>query len=454
VCYEQRLSLLRCLPLTLAALVLACGQSTSEPPAALNDAGGTSTQSSAGAAVGGSVVATPADGGGSEAGGTLNAATGGMANTAPVDTEPPFAPTNIAPGASQQAYDDWKTNHLEDCSAGVWRVRWENTKLDATVSEGIGYGLLLTVMYDDRAAFDGLVAYSKLMRQPNQLMNWLRYGCDAHRETKYSGYPDNSASDADLDVAMSLLMAQCKWGDAKYGDEATTVIGAIKQSMFMDSGGLHVLQPGDSMWFDQLGNGCVNYSYMAPGYYRAFAKHVSADADFWNKAAEDTYELLAKASNASTGLVRNWGSSDGSDATADCKNTYKRASSYGSDAARTPWRIATDYLWFGTPKAKAWSDKLAQWVKAQDVTKVGLWYNLDGTPDMEAGNWDAHTAVTIGPFAVAAMTFEQAAVNALAAELLAIPTTSGSRDAEYFARMLRSLSLATLTGKFTQCGGK
>lgn len=378
----------------------------------------------------------------------------GTAGSAPVDTEPPFFPTTLGETAAQDAYTDWKTNHLEDCGNGIWRVRWENAKLDATVSEGIGYGMLLTVAHDDRTAFDGLLGYAKSMRQTNQLMNWLRYGCDAHRDTKYSAYPDNSASDADLDVAMSLLMAECKWGDSKYGTEGTSVVGAIKQNMFIDDAGRHLLQPGDSMWFDQLGTGCVNYSYFAPGYYRVFAKKVPADADFWNQAAEDSYELLAKASSASTGLVPNWGSASGGPATADCYNAYKRASSYGSDAARTPWRIATDYLWFGTPKAKAWTDKVTTWVKAQGAKNLVQWYNLDGTPDKEAGNWDSHTAIDLGPFTVAAMTFDQATVDDFAAELLAIPTSSGSHDADYFPRMLRALSLLALSGKFSACGGK
>ncbi|HEY3252635.1 MAG TPA: hypothetical protein VGJ91_01760, partial [Polyangiaceae bacterium] len=137
-----------------------------------------------------------------------------------------------------------------------------------------------------------------------------------------------------------------------------------------------------------------------------------------------------------------------------CFNAYKRADSYGSDAARTPWRIATDYLWFTTPKAKAWTDKVSSWVKSQDVKKLVKWYNLDGTPDTQAATWDQHTAINIGPFAVGAMTLDQATVNDFAGELLAIPVTDGSPDANYFPRMLKALSLVALTGQFTQCGGQ
>jgi len=364
-----------------------------------------------------------------------------------------YLPSTALVEDARAAYDDWKAIHLEDCSGGVYRVRWENAKLDSTVSEGIGYGMLLTVVWDDRAAFDGLLAYAKLMRGEGALMNWLRYGCDAHRDTKYSMYPDNAAADADLDVAMALLMAECRWGASNYGDEAITVINATKEHMFIEDNGKLVLQPGDSSWFDTMGGGCVNYSYFAPAYYREFAKKVPGDKEFWERAATDSYALLAADSDGTTGLVRNWGSAGGGDATADCHNAYIRSASYGDDAARTPWRIATDYLWYGTPEAKSWNDKVTTWVASVGIKNIVQWYRLDGMPDTEAPTYDDHTAINIAPFAVGAMTRDAQTVSDFSAEVLAIPTSEGSHDAEYFPRMLKALSLATLTGKFTTCGG-
>lgn len=355
---------------------------------------------------------------------------------------------------ARAAYDAWKTVHLADCGNGVSRVRWENAKLDATVSEGIGYGMLLTVAFDDRAAFDGLLAYGKLMRGEGALMNWLRYDCDAHRDTKYNGYPDNAAADADLDVAMALLMAECRWGDSTYHGEAVTVINAIKQHMFIEDNGRLVLQPGDSSWYDMMGGGCVNYSYFAPAYYREYAQAVPGDAEFWNRAADDTYPLLAAGSDSNTGLVRNWGSAGGGDATPDCHNAYIRSASYGDDAARTPWRVATDYLWYGKTEAKAWNDKVTNWVKSVGIKNTAQWYRLDGSPDNEAPTFEDHTAINVGPFAVGAMTMDAQTVDEFAAEVVAIPTSDGSHDAEYFPRMLKALSLLTLAGKFDSCGGK
>jgi endo-1,4-beta-D-glucanase Y len=365
----------------------------------------------------------------------------------PIEIPFGYAPITVTWDDAVQAYEEWKSVHLENCGGGVYRVRWENARLDATVSEGIGYGMLLAVAHDEREVVDGLYQYYQMAIDEYGLMHWLRYGCDAHREQTYNEYPDNAAADADLDVAMALLQADCKWG-GNYGSEATGVINAIRGSMIGDDNGVLVLQPGDSEFFDN--NGCINYSYFAPAYYRAFAQHVPGDASFWNQLASDSYVLLGRASDGSTGLVRNWGSTGGG-SVSGCEFAY--SDDYGDDAARTPWRIGTDYLWWGTPEAKSWADRVTSWVLTQDVASLGQWYHLDGSFDTSHEGYDDHTAITLGPWAVGAMAHSQSAVDTLAGELLNIPTSSGSHDAEYFPRFLRALSLLALTGNFTPCGG-
>jgi endo-1,4-beta-D-glucanase Y len=367
-----------------------------------------------------------------------------------------FKPTTVTPDDADAAYADWKTNHLEDCSGGVFRTRWEMDKLDATVSEGIGYGMLLTVGHNEQAAFDGLWAYYKKGSQSNGLMNWLRYGCDAHRDTKYGQYPDGAATDADLDAAMALIMAKCRWGSSTNGTDytaaATSLIGSIKGNETGSDNGRAYLQPGDSAWFESMGAGCVNPSYFAPAYYRAFAKFLTnqSDKDFWNKLADDTYPMLTAGANGSTGLIKNWTSSSGG--TAACASSYNNPDDFGSDAARAPWRIATDYVWSGTPAAKTFSDKITAWVKSKGIANIGLWLKLDGSA---SGHPDAakHSVINIGTFACAAVTYDQAAADDFAAEVKKLPTASGF-DANYFSRSLRAVYLLLLTGGFTTCGGK
>jgi endo-1,4-beta-D-glucanase Y len=366
-----------------------------------------------------------------------------------------FKPTTVTTADADQAYADWKTGYLEDCGGGIFRTRWESDRPDATVSEGIGYGMLLTVAHDDRTAFDGLWAYYKKGAQSNGLLNWLRYGCDAHRDTKYSQYPDGAATDADLDAAMALIMAKCRWGasgGSDYGAAATSLVAAIKSNETGTDNGRAYLQPGDSTWFEGMGATCLNPSYFAPGYYRAFAKLVTgqADKDFWNKLADDTYPVLSAGANRSTGLVHNWTSSTG--ATAACASSYDNPDDFGSDAARTPWRIATDYVWWGTPAAKTFLDPLTTWVKGKGISNIGQWLKVDGSLSSHA-DAAVHTVINVGALACGAIPYDQATVDEFSAELPKLPTASGF-EAGYFPRSLRAVYLLLLTGAFTTCGGK
>src|SRR5690606_24723943 len=99
------------------------------------------------------------------------------------------------------------------------------------------------------------------------------------------------------------------------------------------------------------------------------------------------------------------------------------------------------YLWNGTPAAKTWNDKVTAWVNTVGIEKTVQWYQLSGGPDMEESTWNDHTVINVGPWATGAMSYDQATVDAFAAEVVAIPTGPGDHDSEYFSRMLKALSL-------------
>lgn len=385
---------------------------------------------------------------GSSAGAT---ATGNQAGvpSGTVATEPlhGFIPTTVTVEDAKAAYEAWKAAQLESCGGGVYRVRWENDKSDSTVSEGIGYGMLLSVNYADRPAFDGLWAYYRLAEDSNGLMNWLRYGCDAHRDTKYNQYPDNAATDADLDVAMALIMAHCRWGDASYAAAADKLLNAIRTTETTTLDGRYVLLAGDSSWFGSMQGGCLNPSYSAPGYFRAYASFVSAPPDkaFWNKLADDTYPTLLAGQNPTTGLIRNWTNMTGG--TATCASSFTCADQFGDDAIRAPWRIATDYVWWGTPDAKTFLDRITLWTRdTVGIANLKTNYLLDGSPGDCV--WHGDRIETVGSFSCAAMAYDVETTNLFAAEI------KNTTDPDYYERSLRALYLMLLTGQFTTCGNK
>ena len=132
----------------------------------------------------------------------------------------------------------------------------------------------------------------------------------------------------------------CRWGGT-YRQQAVTLINALKTHAITTCNGLTVLKPGDNF------GGCdrTDPSYFAPGYYKVYAS-VASDST-WTTLANDSYSRLAKVQSAMNGLASNWTDSSGTIPS----GTDGTDGTDGNDASRVPWRIATDDVWNGEPKA-------------------------------------------------------------------------------------------------------
>jgi endoglucanase len=244
--------------------------------------------------------------------------------------------TLVTESKVMRSYLDWKRRFYRPCSDGSFYVLKTDVNLgDQVVSEGIGYGMLITVAVGDRSAFEGLWKHYRDRRNGNGLMNWRYDPCGG--ETG-----GNGASDADLDAAMGLVLADSRWGG--YDEDARALIASIGTHETQTcNDGRTILKPGDA-W-----GGCddiVNPSYFSPGYYRRFADVESERAEFWNRFTQDTYSLLQSYQSQLNGLIPDWARADGSLVT-DGRQVF------GYEAVRGPWRVAIDYAWSGNDEARA-----------------------------------------------------------------------------------------------------
>jgi hypothetical protein len=272
-----------------------------------------------------------------------------------VDDFLPLAPADLARSAQPAAagftgfrtiddsmlaaeYATWKTRHLKDCADGSACVPRDEGDC---ISEGVAYGMLLSAGNDDRASFDKLWAYYERNKNGSGVMKWQTTPCGA-------ASADGSATDGDLDAALALIQASCRWG-MTYASKATELIGAIKNTELTTCSGKTALKPGDNF------GGCdrTNPSYIAPGYYKVFGSFTNDTS--WSTVASDGYDLLAGLQAAQSGLVPDWSSASGTPASGT-------EGQYGHDASRTPWRVATDYVWFNEPKAATFLNQLATYV--------------------------------------------------------------------------------------------
>jgi endo-1,4-beta-D-glucanase Y len=337
----------------------------------------------------------------------------------------------IAPGTqygkSQDAYTAylaWKKSFVAYCGTDMARVTFDDPEM--TVSEGIAYGMLLAAYAADKPLFDQLYRYYLANSNAKGVMHWKIEGCSTR-------VGSNGATDAELDAAMALLVAQCQWPDTNtpydYSAEATTLINAIKdheihptsyQTLNGDGWGIH--------------NTCRNPSYFAPAYYKQFALHVPADSSFWAKDVVDaSYDFLLANYSSSTGLVSNWAAPSGS------PNNCNGPNEYGYDACRNPWRMAVDVLWHDDPRAKVMMQQLSEWLDGYARTCRAPLAQNAATPQ----NGASHNAIFVSTWATGVMgSSNQKLVRDFYQETVA------TLDYGYYGSTLRTLMLFVLSGNF------
>ena len=336
-------------------------------------------------------------------------------------------PTNINTDDVLTAYNSWKNTFTETCGDDRSRVRFDITS--ETVSEGIGYGMLISVYIGDQELFDGLWNYYSDFLNQNGVMNWKINGCS-------NAIGLNGATDAELDVAMALIIASHRWentNNINYKTAASNLINTIKTHEI--ESGTNILKPGD-VWG---GFETTNISYYAPSYYRAYKTHTNDNS--WDNIANKSYEIITlnqAATGAVYNLVSDWCKGDGKFSAEVASWAKHQGKKYDYDAGRTPWRIAMDYLWYGTTNALAYTNKCIDFIKAKNgLDNIYPGYNLDGTPSIQS-----YKDVTFtGAYATAAMSStDQTFVNNAYTQVVNMPIES------YFGATLRVLYLLTLSG--------
>ena len=340
----------------------------------------------------------------------------------PRNTIYPFGIMPVARNANdaEAAYLLWKNTYVTQQGAGGFRrVVWDDNS--STVSEGIGYGMLLAANYNDKALFDDLWKYYNLHLDANGLMHWK-----INSQGVVSG--QNAATDADQDVAFALLLADQQWSNAGPSNYLQDAKGLLEKILRYEVEPLtYVLKPGD-VWG---GSAITNISYFAPAYYRIFS--VVTGCSDWERVRAVAYEILQKTAHPVTGLVPDWSDREG-----HCIQGY--GCDYKYDATRTPWRIALDYIWFGESEAQVFTTRITSFARQVGIKKVVDGYRLDGTA---IGQW--HNSAFVGPFASSCMAtgpLEQGFCDNAYQENVSL------RGDNYYNMSLKTLTLFLQTGNF------
>lgn len=253
-----------------------------------------------------------------------------------------------------------------------------------TTSEGQSYTMLRAVWMDDQATFADSWQWTKdNLQRDDSLMAW-RFG---QRSDGTYGIQDevgggNTATDADVDIALALLMAYSRWKQDSYLYDALPIIDSVWQKEVVVVGGEPVLVANDLERNDAR-RVLLNPSYFAPYAYRVFAK-VDPDHD-WLRLVDHGYAVLEELNrqpldaDRASGLPADWVFLDRRtgefSAVSDDLTT-----NFSYDALRLPWRLALDYRWYGEERARGLLERQA--VLAREWTedrRLVAEYDRDGT---------------------------------------------------------------------------
>ena len=349
-------------------------------------------------------------------------------------------------------YENWKERYVHDDAGPGQYYIWVEGTVDKNecVSEGQGYGMIITALmagYDPDAQkiYNGLYQYyhAHPSKRNPYLMAWA--------QTKtFHDIDGSSATDGDMDIAYSLLLADAQWGShgsINYLDEAKAIIQAItEQEINHETFSVllsNAVEPESEDYYD------TRSSDFMPAHFKIFGK-VTKD-NFWNKVVDENYMLFAfmqKQYSPDAGLVPDFIEhvNRNPDAARPHYLESKYDGAYNYNACRVPWRVATDFIINGDKRSKEFVEKINKWIREtteNNPDNISAGYTLQGN---DIKNRDYEAMSFIASFAVAAMIDEsnQAWLNKLWDYVLSFNTDKF----EYYGNTIKMISMIILSGNY------
>ena len=340
----------------------------------------------------------------------------------------------------------WSTFNSASCT--IAEASGSNMyKRGCTVSEGIGYGMLITLFQGDWDAFNRLWIYSQAYRNSayasgRGLMPWLT------ASFSWDIPDESSATDADLDIATSLILAYYMSGNTAYLNDALTLIAALWNNEVNLSN--HLLYSGDTPTWKAAANPSYNLSYFSPVALRLFAL-VDKNHD-WTSVLNAQYTYMLNVQAAGTGVFPDW--SDGSGNAINPPNNSAKTTywTFNKESVRIPWRIAWDYYWFADERAASVLNTLNNFIMARSnndplsIPAVNYSWNLSIGADIQGQNlptqWQAAWCAT--GMAGNSMDWLNTCTNVLNATVMQTSASS------YFPNILQMMYSQLLNGMYVK----
>ena len=289
-------------------------------------------------------------------------------------------------------------------------------------TEGMSYGMMIAVQFDEKDIFDRIWRWSKkyMQHQTGRREGYFAWSC----KTDGTKNAEGAASDGELYFITSLLFASNRWGDdtgINYKKEAQRILDCIQPREYEEAPGRGFFggfggqqqgqqgqqnqQPRKATQFlidpetklitftpDGFGQRFTDPSYHIPAFYEVWAKWGNdGRADFWKECAQKSREFLHKCINETTGLNGDQCQYDGSEMQTmrfpgmpqGQQGPPRRNSNnnFRYDSWRVPMNITLDYEWSCADREwqQQYGERIQNFFHAQGMDTYVDQYRVDGT---------------------------------------------------------------------------
>lgn len=258
---------------------------------------------------------------------------------------------------------------------------------DVTTSEGQGYTMLRAVWENDQPVFIKTWQWTAThLQRTDKLFSW-RYGVQTAGSMGILADQggQNTASDADTDIALALILARVRWNNLGYLASARDIVRAVWSQEVVTIRGKPYLVADNLEHLKTTDAILLNPSYFSPYAYRIFAR--LDPGHNWASLTASSYALIQQAaqaplnSRASVDLPPDWVTLNRQTGQLQLAPNQAQGTDFGYNALRTVWRTALDWQWFHTATAQQSLQQYGflddQWNQHQKLLAI---YHHDGKP--------------------------------------------------------------------------
>lgn len=320
-------------------------------------------------------------------------------------------------------------------------------------TEGMSYGMIVSVELNKKAEFDALWNWSKTYLYVSET-NHPSYGFFAWQaRTNGVRMSQFVAPDGEEYYVMALYFAANRWGSGtgiyNYKAQADELISRMVHREKITG-----KVPGRNGQRDITGGNLVDVehkmilfspsserdkftdpSYHLPAFYELWSRWgPKEDSEFWAGAAKASRDYFVKVTHPVTALNPNYGNFDAS--------VLNNNNNFSYDAFRTAGNWSVDWSWWAADtRERELSDKLQAFFESQG-TNYGCQFTLDGSKVIE----NRHAQGLVAVNAVASLAATDPRAKKFVEELWNTPTPDGLE--RYYEGLLYMMSLLHCSGEF------